>query len=53
MKGMSNAQRHAEYRIARLITAIDKRERTGEREQEENNAHITKVNADGSRVWSY
>jgi hypothetical protein len=51
-KGMSNAVRHAEYRIARLIDAMDRREKSGKREEESNDEHM-RMNADGTRVWSY
>ena len=53
MKGMSGAVRHAEHRINRLIAIVDRRDKTGKREEEENDKHLTKVDADGSRQWSY
>ena len=51
-KGMSNAVRHAEYRIAKLIDAVDRRDKSGKREEESNDEHM-RMSTDGTRVWSY
>ena len=52
-RGMSNAARHAVYRMDKLLEAIDKRDQNGKRDEDYHDRHITEVKEDGSRVWSY
>lgn len=52
-RGMTNAARHAVYRMDKLVEAIDRREQNGKREEDSHDRHVVEVRDDGTRVWSY